>query len=90
MNSNARYPFKWIGLPAINFRAFAGTYMEHCHNTYHEDSSILLRRDIEKPGQLQLMPTPLPSRDGMFSVNSCALTTVRSGDGYGSQVTVKP
>ncbi|MDR6927546.1 multicopper oxidase domain-containing protein [Pseudomonas sp. BE134] len=74
---------------AINFREFAGTYMEHCHNTQHEDNSMLLRWDIEKPGQFQLMPTPLPSWDGVRYVNSAALPTFRSGDGSGPKVTVK-
>ncbi|WP_432669408.1 multicopper oxidase domain-containing protein [Pseudomonas umsongensis] len=75
---------------AINFREFAGTYMEHCHNTQHEDNSMLLRWDLEKPGQLQLMPTPLPSWDGVSYVNSAALPTFRTGDGFGPKVTVKP
>ncbi|RIJ07034.1 copper oxidase [Pseudomonas sp. 91RF] len=75
---------------AINFREFAGTYMEHCHNTQHEDNSMLLRWDLEKPGQLQLMPTPLPSWDGVRYVNSAALPTFRTGDGFGPQVVVKP
>lgn len=75
---------------AINFREFAGTYMEHCHNTQHEDNSMLLRWDLEKPGQLQLMPTPLPSWDGVRYVNSAALPTFRNGDGMGPQVVVKP
>ncbi|PTU04108.1 copper oxidase, partial [Pseudomonas sp. HMWF031] len=74
---------------AINFREFAGTYMEHCHNTQHEDNSMLLRWDIEKPGQFQLMPTPLPSWDGVRYVNSAALPTFRTGDGMGPQVLVK-
>lgn len=74
---------------AINFREFAGTYMEHCHNTQHEDNSMLLRWDLEKPGQLQLMPTPLPSWDGVRYVNSAALPTFRNGDGFGPQVQVK-
>ena len=74
---------------AINFREFAGTYMEHCHNTQHEDNSMLLRWDIEKPGQFQLMPTPLPSWDGVRYVNSAALPTFRTGDGLGPKVTVK-
>ncbi|KAA0977212.1 multicopper oxidase domain-containing protein [Pseudomonas sp. ANT_J28] len=68
---------------AISFREFAGTYMEHCHNTQHEDNSMLLRWDIEKPGQFQLMPTPLPSWDGVRYVNSAALPTFRTGDGSG-------
>src|SRR4029078_9409872 len=32
---------------AITVRELAGTYMEHCHNTQHEDHSMLLRWDIE-------------------------------------------
>ncbi|MDI3391566.1 multicopper oxidase domain-containing protein [Pseudomonas sp. V98_8] len=75
---------------AINFREFAGTYMEHCHNTQHEDNSMLLRWDLEKPGQFQLMPTPLPSWDGVRYVNSAALPTFRTGDGLGPKVTIKP
>ncbi|KJZ63931.1 multicopper oxidase domain-containing protein [Pseudomonas fluorescens] len=75
---------------AINFREFAGTYMEHCHNTQHEDNSMLLRWDIEKPGQFQLMPTPLPSWDGVRYVNSAALPTFRTGDGYGPKAVAKP
>ncbi|WP_223513402.1 Ig-like domain-containing protein [Pseudomonas sp. GL-R-26] len=65
---------------AIRFREFAGTYMEHCHNTQHEDTSMLLRWDVENPGQFQLMPTPLPGWDGVNYVNSAALPTFRTGD----------
>ncbi|MCB1909106.1 MAG: multicopper oxidase domain-containing protein [Rhodocyclaceae bacterium] len=68
---------------AIRFREFAGTYMEHCHNTQHEDKAMLLRYDIEHPGQFQLMPTPLPTWDGVEYVDSAALPTFRSGDGFG-------
>lgn len=68
---------------AIHFREFAGTYMEHCHNTQHEDNSMLLRWDIEKPGQFQMMPTPLPTWDGVEYVDSAALPTFRTGDGFG-------
>ncbi|MGF6092178.1 multicopper oxidase domain-containing protein [Pseudomonas sp. 18173] len=75
---------------AINFREFAGTYMEHCHNTQHEDNSMLLRWDIEHPGQFQLMPTPLPSWDGVRYVRSAALPTYSTGDGVGPKVAVKP
>ncbi|MFK3773357.1 Ig-like domain-containing protein [Pseudomonas sp. NPDC089406] len=65
---------------AIRFREFAGTYMEHCHNTQHEDTSMLLRWDIEHPGQFQLMPTPLPGWDGVQYVNSAALPTFRTNN----------
>lgn len=65
---------------AIRFREFAGTYMEHCHNTQHEDSSMLLRWDLEHPGQFQLMPTPLPGWDGVQYVSSAALPTFRTSN----------
>ena len=68
---------------AIRFREFAGTFMEHCHNTQHEDHAMLLRWDIEHPGQVQLMPAPMPTWDGVQYVNSAALPTFRTGDGIG-------
>ncbi len=68
---------------ALRFREFAGTYMEHCHNTQHEDHAMLLRWDIEHPGQVKLMPTPLPTWDGVSYVDSVALPTFREGDGVG-------
>ncbi len=75
---------------AIRFREFAGTYMEHCHNTQHEDTSMLLRWDIEKPGQFQLMPAPLPGWDGVTYVNSAALPTFRTGEGENKKPVAKP
>ncbi|HSR50551.1 MAG TPA: multicopper oxidase domain-containing protein [Acidobacteriota bacterium] len=70
---------------AIRFREFAGTYMEHCHNTQHEDHAMLLRWDVEHPGQIKLMPAPIPTWDGVEYVDSAALPTFRTGcdDGGG-------
>jgi len=68
---------------ALRFREFAGTYMEHCHNTQHEDHAMLLRWDIENPGQVKLMPTPLPTWDGVGYIDSVALPTIRTGDAVG-------
>ncbi|NEX94887.1 multicopper oxidase domain-containing protein [Caulobacter sp. 17J65-9] len=51
---------------ALRFREFMGTYMEHCHNTQHEDRSMLLRWDINKPGQLVYIPTPVPEWEGVL------------------------
>ena len=68
---------------ALRFREFAGTYMEHCHNTQHEDHAMLLRWDVEHPGQVKLMPTPIPSWDGVSYVDSVALPTFDTGDGVG-------
>ncbi|MEQ1894157.1 MAG: multicopper oxidase domain-containing protein, partial [Planctomycetota bacterium] len=66
---------------AIRIREFAGTYVEHCHNTQHEDHAMLLRWDAEKPGQLDFLPTPIPTWDGVGFVPSVALPTARTGDG---------
>jgi FtsP/CotA-like multicopper oxidase with cupredoxin domain len=62
---------------AVRFREFAGTYVEHCHNTTHEDHAMLLRWDLEHPGQLEFMPTPIPTWDGVGYVPSVALPTAR-------------
>ena len=68
---------------AIRIREFAGTYMEHCHNTQHEDNSMLLRWDSERPGQLTTMSCPVPTWDGVVGQPSLALPTARTGDGIG-------
>ena len=68
-----------------NFREFAGSYVEHCHNTQHEDHAMLLRWDLEHPGQVQIMPAPIPTWDGVEYVDTIALPTFRSGDGFGLQ-----
>jgi manganese oxidase len=46
----------------MQFRDFAGTYMEHCHNTVHEDNAMLVRWDIN--GQLHPLPAPVPTPQG--------------------------
>ena len=69
---------------AIRVREFAGTYVEHCHNTQHEDHAMLLRWDAESPGQLITMPTPFPTWDGVLTAPSIALPTARTGDGIGT------
>jgi FtsP/CotA-like multicopper oxidase with cupredoxin domain len=47
----------------MQFREFAGTYMEHCHNTVHEDNAMLVRWDIN--GNLVPLPTPKPTPQGV-------------------------
>jgi hypothetical protein len=67
-----------LGLPessmeiyaAIRFREFAGTFVEHCHNTTHEDKAMLLRWDNEHPGQTVRIPTPIPDWDGVTYVGA--------------------
>jgi len=48
---------------SIQFRDFGGTFMEHCHNTTHEDNAMLLRWDVQPDGSTGLtpLPTPLPT-----------------------------
>lgn len=62
---------------AYRFREFSGSYVEHCHNTTHEDHAMLLRWDIEKPGQTLMMPAPVPTWDGVQYVDSVAVETAR-------------
>jgi len=54
---------------AIRFREFAGTFMEHCHNTTHEDNAMLLRWDNENPGQTVRIATPIPEWGGVKYVS---------------------
>ncbi len=66
------------GLPrsfdiALRFREFMGTYMEHCHNTQHEDHAMLLRWDIKNPGQTIMIPAPIPTWEGTTYESSYAL-----------------
>ncbi|HXI30659.1 MAG TPA: multicopper oxidase domain-containing protein, partial [Vicinamibacterales bacterium] len=51
----------------MQFRDFAGTYMEHCHNTVHEDNAMLLRWEIDDGGApfLRPLPTPVPTPQGV-------------------------
>src|SRR6185503_18860745 len=46
----------------MQFRDFAGTFMEHCLNTVHEDHAMLLRWHINPQGnpQISVLPTPMP------------------------------
>jgi FtsP/CotA-like multicopper oxidase with cupredoxin domain len=58
---------------ALRFRDFFGTYVEHCHNTQHEDHSMMLRWDIDHPGQLVPFFTPIPTFDGVLYEDSFVL-----------------
>jgi FtsP/CotA-like multicopper oxidase with cupredoxin domain len=64
---------------ALRFREFLGTFMEHCHNTQHEDHSMLLRWDIIHPGQTVAVPTPEGGWEGTFWEPSYVLPGWRSG-----------
>ena len=57
----------------MQFRDFAGTYMEHCHNTVHEDNAMLLRWDIDPrdgTGAFRRLRTPIPRPQGVDFVDA--------------------
>jgi FtsP/CotA-like multicopper oxidase with cupredoxin domain len=47
---------------SLQFRDWGGMFMEHCHNTIHEDNAMLLRWEL---GQLKPLPTPIPTPTGV-------------------------
>ena len=51
----------------LQFRDFGGMFMEHCHNTMHEDNAMLLRWEIDDNGPpfLRPLPTPIPKPQGV-------------------------
>ncbi len=51
----------------IQFRDWGGMFMEHCHNTMHEDNAMLMRWEINKAGGVftNPLPTPIPSPTGV-------------------------
>jgi len=75
---------------AIRFREFAGTYVEHCHNTQHEDHAMLLRWDLEHPGQTQRFATPIPDWNGVTYIPSDSLPTIKTGDVKAKKTFVLP
>jgi manganese oxidase len=55
----------------MQFRDWGGMYMEHCHNTVHEDNAMLLRWELDDGGapMLRPLPTPCPSPTGVTFEN---------------------
>jgi FtsP/CotA-like multicopper oxidase with cupredoxin domain len=45
---------------SMQFRDWGGTFMEHCHNTVHEDNAMFLRWDLDDEGNQFLRPLPTP------------------------------
>jgi FtsP/CotA-like multicopper oxidase with cupredoxin domain len=64
----------------MQFRDWGGMFMEHCHNTTHEDNAMLLRWEIDagKEPFLSPLPTPIPTPQGVrFQAPSEVLPTAR-------------
>jgi FtsP/CotA-like multicopper oxidase with cupredoxin domain len=59
----------------MQFRDWGGMFMEHCHNTVHEDNAMLLRWELDQYGDtvLQALPTPCPTPQGVFYENPTSL-----------------
>ena len=55
----------------MQFRDWGGMFMEHCHNTTHEDNAMLLRWEIDDGGApfLRPLPTPIPTPQGVTFEN---------------------
>jgi FtsP/CotA-like multicopper oxidase with cupredoxin domain len=51
----------------LQFRDWGGMFMEHCHNTVHEDNAMLLRWEIDDSGApfVRPLPTPIPTPQGV-------------------------
>jgi FtsP/CotA-like multicopper oxidase with cupredoxin domain len=54
----------------MQFRDWGGMFMEHCHNTVHEDNAMLMRWEIDDGGApfLRPLPTPIPTPQGVTFV----------------------
>jgi manganese oxidase len=54
----------------MQFRDWGGMFMEHCHNTVHEDNAMLARWEIDDGGApfLRPLPTPIPTPQGVTFV----------------------
>jgi FtsP/CotA-like multicopper oxidase with cupredoxin domain len=61
----------------LQFRDWGGMFMEHCHNTVHEDNAMLLRWEIDDSGSpfLRPLPTPIPTPQGVTFQATSSLPT---------------
>ena len=77
----------------VRFGEFGGAYVNHCHNTVHEDFAMLLRyqvlTDKDNPKSsnvhVDIIPTPIPTPDGCTYMTPDVLA---EGNPLGNQVTV--
>ena len=52
----------------VQFGEYGGSYVQHCHNTVHEDFAMLMRHNLLSAAgpQVAVTPTPNPTPDGVF------------------------
>src|SRR6185295_1231768 len=53
----------------IQFGEFGGSYVNHCHNTVHEDFAMLMRIQTLIGERTVITQTPNPTPDGVFFTN---------------------
>src|SRR6201990_1687986 len=61
----------------MQFREFYGMFMEHCHNTVHEDHAMLVRWELDK-GLVPMAP-PVPTPQGVGYISTTTLPTAYTG-----------
>ena len=77
----------------VQFGEYGGSYVNHCHNTVHEDFALLIRIQLLNGGadgnapQGQITPTPNPTPDGVFYTTPESL---REGDPRNGAIGVAP
>mgnify|MGYP001569995933 CR=1 FL=1 len=79
------------------FGEFGGAYVNHCHNTVHEDNAMLMRYDLIKGNSnanieavhVTVLPTPDPRPEGVTYVKSCFLSE-GNPQGFSTGVDVCP
>lgn len=77
----------------VRFGEFGGAYVNHCHNTVHEDFAMLFRYQIltdptnpkSSNVHVDIIPTPIPSPDGVTYMMPDVLA---EGNPLGNAVTV--
>jgi FtsP/CotA-like multicopper oxidase with cupredoxin domain len=65
----------------VTFGEFGGAYVNHCHNTVHEDSAMLLHYHLIRGNSdakiddvhIEVLPTPDPRPTGVTYVDACYL-----------------
>lgn len=52
----------------MQFRDWGGMFMQHCHNTVHEDHAMLMRWDVDNAGApfIRPLPAPIPRPQGVL------------------------
>jgi FtsP/CotA-like multicopper oxidase with cupredoxin domain len=78
----------------IQFGEYGGSYVNHCHNTVHEDFALLMRiqllSGVAGTPQAAITPTPNPTPDGVVFTTpevlaEATVTAANGGGGNGNQ-----